>query len=92
MTGIYIKKTGTFYHMEYGNVDAPKATAVDRVIRTLLQRGIIEYDIGPEALQTPYKVMSQEEAEQMGAKLEAIPLSQNIKDNPVEQPKRKGAR
>lgn len=92
VVGIYIKQTGTFYHMDYGASEATRSTSVDRVIRTLVQRGLIEYDTDSAAPKIPYKVINLDEATEMGAKIEIIYISSNAKLHQPEPVRRKGAR
>lgn len=92
IVGIYIKSKGTFYHMDFGESGATQSTSVDRVIRTLMQRGIIEYDSDEAAPKVPYKVLSLQEATEMGAKIEPIFISPNAKNKTKEPTGRKGAR
>jgi len=87
MQGIYVKSKGTFYHMDYGTSEATHQTSVDRVLRILIQRDIVQFDTDPER-NTVYKVMTLDEAKENGAKIEAFPISPNVKA-PTKEPRKR---
>lgn len=87
--GVFCKKNATFYYMEYGNVNGNRVTSIERILKTLVSRNLLVYDItlGPNQPrpEEQYKVISVREAKASNCKMEPIYISNHVKKTMEEQ-------
>ena len=76
--GIYIYETKVFYYLEAG--DNYIGNTLERVRKTLIQRGLIVPNLNTNYSQPSYKIVSCKEAEKEGYEFKPIFLSKHIKD------------
>ena len=76
--GIYLKKTKTFYYLEYG--DNYVSNTLDRVKKTLVQRGLISAFLENSTKDIQYSVLSLKEADQQNYDMTPIYISKHIQN------------
>lgn len=85
--GIYLPAQKKFYYLEAG--ESWVGNTVDRVRKTLTQRGLIKIDFTSLQKQMDYQIMSLKEAEQKDYDLVPIYISKHIEQLYAKQTKSK---
>jgi hypothetical protein len=79
--GIWCRADKKFYWLDTG--DIPFASPTARILRMLVQRGLIKYPEDGRLLpdEEPYLVMEYKQAQEKNFEIVRIPLHEGIKDN-----------
>lgn len=79
--GVFCRKNATFYYMDFGNVPTPKSSLVERIVRILVTRDLIELDTNPNApgAQQQYEVISIRQARDRNMAMQPLYISQHAK-------------
>lgn len=74
--GIYVKKTKTFYYLEYG--DNYVNNTLDRVKKTLLQRNVITGMSEPNSREVQYEIISYKKAHDSSLEMQPVFISRHV--------------
>ena len=81
--GIFLKRTKTFYYLEYG--DNYVGNTLDRIRKTLIQRSLLDGTV--DARTVPYEMISLQEALQSNLETKPIFISKYIQSLQEEKAK-----
>jgi DNA-binding PadR family transcriptional regulator len=85
--GVFCRGDATFYYMEYGHLATPKSMTVERVLKTLVSRGLITYDTDPTKPkhEQQYQILTVAEAKTKNMKMDPIYISAHVRKTVTEE-------